>query len=94
MTRGDLLITLTKISQGDHEAVRTAKNHDAEQRAEIERLQAQLATAKQEIARLREALSELHAQVQGECPSLLNEDSGGDAKLALEIESLLQEEPT
>ena len=47
---------------------------------------------RQEIARLREALSELHAQVQGECPSLLNDDSGGDAKLALEIEALLKEE--
>ena len=45
-----------------------------------------------EIARLREALSELYAQVKGECPSLLNEDSGGDAKLDLEIESLLKEE--
>lgn len=45
-----------------------------------------------EIAKLRGVLSELHAQVQGECPSLLNEDSGGDAKLALDIESLLKEQ--
>lgn len=44
-----------------------------------------------EIARLRTALMELHAVVKGECPSLLNEDSGGDAKLAMEIEALTQE---
>lgn len=46
----------------------------------------------EEISRLREALAELYALVKGECPSLLNEDSGGDAKLALEIEGLLKEE--
>lgn len=34
---------------------------------------------------LLEALKELYAQVCGECPSLLNEDSGGDAKLDSEI---------
>lgn len=45
-----------------------------------------------EIAGLRDALRELHAIVKGECPSLLNEDSGGDAKLAIEIEALLKEE--
>jgi len=39
------------------------------------------------------ALSELHAQVLGECPSLLNEDSGGDARLALRIEKILSEDP-
>ena len=35
-------------------------------------------------------LQELHAQVKGECPSLLNEDSGGDAKLDLDIDELLK----
>lgn len=44
-----------------------------------------------EIRRLRLALAELFAQVMGECPSLLNEDSGGDGELALEIEKLLGE---
>lgn len=34
-------------------------------------------------------LSDLHALVEGECPSLLNEDSGGDAALAVKIEELL-----
>ena len=42
--------------------------------------------------RLRNALSELHAIVRGECPSLLNEDSGGSAELAIEIEELLTTE--
>lgn len=41
------------------------------------------------IARLQAALRELHATVEGECPSLLNEDSGGNARLALEIGDLL-----
>lgn len=41
------------------------------------------------VTDLRNALSELYAMVRGECPSLLNEDSGGNAKLALEIEDLL-----
>ncbi len=34
-------------------------------------------------------LAELYAQVRGECPSLLNEDSGGDGTLDLEIRTLL-----
>ena len=35
------------------------------------------------------ALEELAAQVRGECPSLLNEDSGGDGELSVEIDDLL-----
>ena len=41
------------------------------------------------IGKLVEALSELHAMVRGECPSLLNEDSGGDAELDCNIEDLI-----
>lgn len=37
-------------------------------------------------------LAELYALVKGECPSLLNEDSGGDAELSFRIEKLLAEE--
>lgn len=59
--------------------------HIASQRALIEQ-------QAKEIERLREALRELHAVVKGECASLLNEDSGGDAELAIEIEALLKEE--
>lgn len=47
------------LSLTDKEA-ELLKAHDAEQRAEI--------------ARLRGLLKELHAVVQGECPSLLNEE--------------------
>ena len=43
-------------------------------------------------AELREALSELYAQVNGECPSLLREDSGGDAKLDWMIREALKED--
>jgi hypothetical protein len=42
-----------------------------------------------QLARARSALKELHAQVLGECPSLLNEDSGGDSMLDLEIRAIL-----
>lgn len=37
------------------------------------------------LTELRVCLSELHAMVLGECPSLLNEDSGGDSGLDLRI---------
>ena len=47
----------------------------------------------QQITRLREALTGLYALVKGECPSLLNEDSGGDARLDMEIEQALMEHP-
>jgi hypothetical protein len=36
------------------------------------------------------ALFELAAMVRGECPSLLNEDSGGDVKLSMEIDRITQ----
>jgi hypothetical protein len=35
------------------------------------------------------ALKELHALVRGECPSLLNEDSGGDARLDLSVRAVI-----
>lgn len=42
--------------------------------------------------RLRWVLEELHALVRGECPSLLNEDSGGDSRLDMQIRAALQGE--
>jgi len=39
---------------------------------------------------LVKALSELHALVLGECPSLLDEDSGGTARLDIEIRAALE----
>ena len=42
-------------------------------------------------AELLAALKELHALVRGECPSLLNEDSGGDARLDLAIEAAIRQ---
>ncbi len=38
---------------------------------------------RQREERLRKVLTELYALVRGECPRLLNEDSGGDAELDL-----------
>lgn len=85
MTREEFLFDISDLPKDGYKTLyKILSGHDASQRALIEE-------QAKEIAKLREALSELHAQVQGECPSLLNEDSGGDATLALDIESLLKE---
>ena len=44
---------------------------------------------KQDAEKLRYLLIELVAQVRGECPSLLNEDSGGDARLSMAIDDAI-----
>jgi len=41
------------------------------------------------VGELVEALKSLHCLVWGECPSLLNEDSGGNSTLDLEIKTVL-----
>lgn len=46
-------------------------------------------TAEARVKVLEEALRELYAMIKGECPSLLNEDSGGNARLDMAIESAL-----
>ena len=63
---------------------------------EVASLTRDLAAAQEELARVKaereatlELLAELHAMVKGECPSLLNEDIGGDARTALAIEEML-----
>lgn len=38
---------------------------------------------------LLSALKELVAVVRGECPSLLNEDSGGDARLSMAVDAAI-----
>lgn len=43
-----------------------------------------------EVVALREALEKLTALVRGECPALLDELRGGDAKLDMEIDALAQ----
>jgi hypothetical protein len=48
-----------------------------------------VAEALKAIPVIREALSDLAAVVRGECPSLLNEDSGGDAGLDMRIDEAL-----
>lgn len=39
---------------------------------------------------LADALRDLHALVWGECPSLLNEDSGGNSALDMQIRDALE----
>jgi hypothetical protein len=63
---------------------------------ETEAAPSTLQVTRQKLARLSmhveliAVLEELHAMVRGECPSLLNEDSGGNAQLDLKITELLQ----
>jgi hypothetical protein len=40
------------------------------------------------ISELRDCLTELHAMVEGECPSLLNEDSGGSSSFEMRLRDL------
>jgi len=51
----------------------------------IESQDRQLVEALAREAKLRGLLAELYAIVKGECPSLFNGDSGGDAVLELDI---------
>lgn len=43
------------------------------------------------LSEVRGVLAELAAMVRGECPSLLNEDSGGNVKLAFAIDAALSD---
>lgn len=54
-------------------------------------LESTFSLARREREEMDAALRELHAMVWGECPSLLNEDSGGSARLDLKIRALLEE---
>ena len=93
--------------------VKLMQQVNAEQREEIRLLREELskrtnlegpapcwnAAHMKEITRLRDALRSLKAMVKGECPSLLDDDSGGCGKLDIEIDELLQpkaltQEPT
>lgn len=62
----------------------------AELDAENARLNRSISDVTRERDALRGALSELHAMVWGECPSLLDEDSGGTARLDIAIRELLK----
>jgi hypothetical protein len=50
---------------------------------------AEVARLTTRLARAEALLRELTATVRGECPRLLNEDSGGDARLSLAIDAFL-----
>ncbi len=64
------------LKDGETPAACVARN-----RADIDRLMTMLAREKRRSEHLERLLRNLHALVRGECPSLLNEDSGGDAAL-------------
>ena len=60
------------------------------QAQEIDKLKAKLAEVKQREARLQRILGEIYSLVMGESPRLLDEDSGGDAVLAIDIQHALE----
>lgn len=59
--------------------------------SEWQQMEAALAAERAISDKLAEALRELRALVRGECPSLLNEDSGGNGELDIEIDATLAE---
>jgi hypothetical protein len=59
-------------------------------KAERELTDARAEVARKLFDRAMSALKELTAQVRGECPQLLNEDSGGDARLDMELHELFK----
>lgn len=52
-------------------------------------LEQELSALRADAEKLRYLLIELVAQVRGECPSLLDEDSGGDARLSMAIDDAI-----
>lgn len=74
---------------GDVEAVCNLLRQAPVAAAEIARLQAQLAASQALVAELADALRELVSTVRGECPSLLNEDSGGSPELSFRVDDAL-----
>lgn len=64
----------------------------AEARAKI--LERMLSTGMADSNHLRYLLTELVATVRGECPSLLNEDSGGSGELSTAIDEALSQPDT
>lgn len=55
----------------------------------VQKYQDEAHELREQVERLGEALTELVAMVRGECPSLLDEDSGGSANLAIKIDAAL-----
>lgn len=66
--------------------------HEVEQDAwelDFNRMKSAREQAEAALAEATGLLAELHAMVWGECPSLLNEDSGGSAELDIKIRDCL-----
>jgi hypothetical protein len=57
---------------------------------ELDRVEAKIAILRGTLEQATHLLGELQAVVRGECPSLFNEDSGGDAELDLQIDDWLR----
>lgn len=83
---GPVIIRVEPREGNEVELIATRAEPDAALRARVAALEAE------RHAEAVRVLEELHALVLGECPSLLNEDSGGDARLALRIETALRAE--
>ncbi len=60
----------------------------------FDEVESELERLRKENTQLKAVLRALHVLVKGECPSLLREDSGGDAVLDCAIEAALKEAGT
>lgn len=80
-TLRDVVIANTKLAEAEAIVVQS--------HCDLTTLNRSLTAAESRVAALTEALTGLAALVRGECPALLDEDSGGDARLALTIEAAL-----
>lgn len=75
-----------------HSAKQTQKTRRKEHYRKRLEAEARAAEKAQECEGLRRILERLHVLVWGECPSLLDEDSGGDARLDSDIHTALNPE--
>lgn len=95
---GEHFPTMDEVAEGLYVDYDDHAHAIAEKDREIGRLKQELShwtferyrQLEADLDRVMGLLEELTAQVRGECPSLLNEDSGGDARLSYAIDSALQ----
>lgn len=89
------LATIKDIGEGYSEAILAAYAHKPFKQlyADLDILLSDHTRQAERIKELEGLLGELVAMVRGECPSLLNEDSGGDAELSCRIDEALSGQP-
>jgi hypothetical protein len=80
-----LIMELRILAEGLHTGDGVAEAALLEAADRLQELDSSLAAAPEML----EALKMLYALVQGECPSLLSDDSGGDVRCAIMVEAAI-----